>query len=155
MTIGWIMLHHPPHRLITLKRDRFTCKIDLLPFLTTKILILRIILSSLGTPTIMVVSLEMSIETHPKITRMPTRLVFSPGQPQSQKGLWRKRGTRGGRRIRSKEKKTVDISGVFNLSKVLSEGEQRVLSLGLKFAPPHRLNKFETFIDIHKFIKED
>lgn len=52
----------------------------------------------------------------------------------------------------SKENKTLKINGVFNLSSVqLSQGEQRVLRQGLKFEPPQRLNKFETFIDDHNF----
>lgn len=38
------------------------------------------------------------------------------------------------------------------LKNQLSQGEQQVLSQGLKFAPLHKLNTFETFIDVHKCV---
>lgn len=54
------------------------------------------------------------------------------------------------------KKEAININGVFNPSMVcLSQGEQSVLSQGLKFAPPRTLNKFETFIDAHKCIRKN
>lgn len=43
--------------------------------------------------------------------------------------------------------------GLFNLSsKTFTKDEMSVLDKGLKFAPPKQLDKFKTFIDIHKQI---
>lgn len=81
--------------------------------------------------------------------------VFFPGGTMSKKGNRAKRGTRGGRCLRSKKKAGVVDSGIFNLSKAtLSAEEVNVLNHGLKFAPPHTLNKFNTFIDIQKYIRK-
>ena len=45
--------------------------------------------------------------------------------------------------------------GIFNLSsQVLSESEKLILDQGLKFAPPKGLDKFHTFMDIHKFVRK-
>lgn len=37
---------------------------------------------------------------------------------------------------------------------VLTDTEKLVLDKGLKFAPSRRLNKFQTYIDIHKFVRK-
>lgn len=66
-----------------------------------------------------------------------------------------KRGVRGGRRLRIKKKKDVAGTGIFNPSMaILSDAEKHVLDRGLKFAPPRRLNKFETYMDVHKFVRK-
>lgn len=45
--------------------------------------------------------------------------------------------------------------GVFNLStQALTQAELSVLDKGLKHAPPKKLDKFNTFIDIHKYIRK-
>lgn len=64
-----------------------------------------------------------------------------------------KRGSRGGRRTQRRKKKIG--KGVFNLStKELTTQELSILDKGLKFAPQKRLDKFHTFIDIHKFVRK-
>lgn len=48
----------------------------------------------------------------------------------------------------------VVTQGIFNLgAKTLTGSHLQVLNKGLKFAPDKKLNKFETFIGIHKFIR--
>lgn len=43
---------------------------------------------------------------------------------------------------------------IYNLStQVLTEEERALLNKGLKFAPPKRLEKFHTFMDIHNYIR--
>lgn len=49
----------------------------------------------------------------------------------------------------------MNIAGIFNFSGVeLTEDEQRFLSRGLKYAPPRRLSKFYTFVDVQKYIRK-
>lgn len=56
---------------------------------------------------------------------------------------------------RRKEKKSLTGHGVFNLSsKVLTQEELSVLDKGLKYAPPQKIDKFSTFIDVHKYIRK-
>lgn len=53
----------------------------------------------------------------------------------------------GGRRVRTKKNKTIAGAGIFNLSSVtLNANEKQILDKGLKFAPPRKLNKFETYM---------
>lgn len=66
----------------------------------------------------------------------------------------RKRGVRGGRKIRSKKKTGITGQGIFNLSGIpLTSDETAILDKGLKFAPPKPLNKFQTYMDIHKYTR--
>lgn len=45
--------------------------------------------------------------------------------------------------------------GIYNLSHVqFSNDELKVLDLGLKFAPDKSLDKFEVYIDLHKFMRK-
>lgn len=72
------------------------------------------------------------------------------------KHIWgkrkRKRGRRAGRR---EQKKKIPVgAGIFNISgQELDKEELKVLDRGLKYAPVKNLNKFDTFIQIHKYIR--
>lgn len=56
--------------------------------------------------------------------------------------------------MQSKKEKNLTSDGIFNLSSVtLSDPEKSLLNKGLKFAPPRGLDKFQTYIDIHKFVR--
>lgn len=45
--------------------------------------------------------------------------------------------------------------GIFNLSsKTLSDLEISLLNKGFKFAPPKKLNKFQTYIDVHRYVRK-
>lgn len=78
---------------------------------------------------------------------------FSQTQPGLQACHRSKRGTRGGRRVRAKAKKVIAATGNFNsITVVLTDSKKIVLDKGLIFAPPRRPNKFETHMDVHKFI---
>lgn len=62
------------------------------------------------------------------------------------------RGYRGEKR--NKEKGSLD-AGIFNLSSAtFSVEELKVLELSLKYAPSKSVDKFRTFIDLHKFISK-
>lgn len=50
--------------------------------------------------------------------------------------------------------KDVKGNSIFNLSKTtLTQEETFVLNKGLKCVPPKQMNRFNTFIDIHKYIR--
>lgn len=54
-----------------------------------------------------------------------------------------------------KKKAGLKDCGLLHLSTaVISNEERYVLNHGLKFFPPRLLNKLETFIDIHKFVRK-
>lgn len=58
-----------------------------------------------------------------------------------------------GWRAQSKKVKEINGDGIFNLSsQTLTKAETALLSKGLKFAPPKKLNKFQTYMDIHRFV---
>lgn len=45
--------------------------------------------------------------------------------------------------------------GIYNLSNVqFTDDEMKILDLGLKFAPDKSLNKFETYINLQKFMRK-
>lgn len=81
---------------------------------------------------------------------------FSQAQPRSQKGDRTKRGTRGGGRCaQSQTKKDIKGNGISNLSSQdLTDAKIRVLDRGLKIAPPQKLNKFHTYMDIHRYVRK-
>lgn len=69
----------------------------------------------------------------------------------SRKKRWR--GRRAGRKLQKKKVPTGE--GIFNLSGVpLNSNEIKVLDKGLKFAPTNNLNKFETYVNILKYMKK-
>lgn len=54
-------------------------------------------------------------------------------------------------------KKTQNVvgKGIFNLStKVLTDPERVVLEKGLKFVKPRSLDTFQTYMDVHKFVRK-
>lgn len=54
-----------------------------------------------------------------------------------------------------RKEKTVNTAGIFNHSGVeLTEDEQRVLCRGLKHLTPRGLSKFDTFVDVQKYIRK-
>lgn len=54
-----------------------------------------------------------------------------------------------------KKKENLTGQGVFNLSaKSLTKEELSVLDKGLKLAPPRKLDRFGTYIDVHKYIRK-
>lgn len=58
-----------------------------------------------------------------------------------------------GRRIHSKNMEEIEEKGIFNLSKVqLTQEERILLEKDLKYFPPRNFNKFQTFVDVHKFV---
>lgn len=66
-----------------------------------------------------------------------------------------KRGIRGGQRSKVQKEKGVVGQGIYNPSTInLSPDEISLLDKGLKFAPPQRLNKFQTYMDIHKYTRK-
>lgn len=80
---------------------------------------------------------------------------FSPRGSESKKKYRTKQGTRGVRRARSKKKAGLTDTGLFNLSTAtLSHEEKVVLNHGLKFVPPRPLNKLETYMDFHKYVRK-
>lgn len=75
----------------------------------------------------------------------------NPNQYGTNRKGQRKRGKRGGMRIR-KKKRTLGAD-VFNLSSIiLTEEELKVLDLGLKCIPCAKLNTFDTYIDVNKSV---
>lgn len=67
---------------------------------------------------------------------------FSQTQSRGKKAGRKQRGTRGGRRARSKKEKSVKGDGIFNLnSQVLTKSEITLLNKGLKFAPPQEIKQ--------------
>ena len=47
------------------------------------------------------------------------------------------------------------MAGIFNLSSAdFTHAEKIVLDKGLKFVPPKTLNKFDTFMDVQKFVRK-
>lgn len=64
----------------------------------------------------------------------------------------RLRGCRAGRKVQEK-KDGIKTGGIFNLSDtVLSYKETNILHLGLKCGLKRPINKFDVFIDIHKYM---
>lgn len=54
----------------------------------------------------------------------------------------------------TEKRKRVIGEGIFNISNVeLTKEEPQVLDLGLKYAPDKIIDKFETYIDLHKFAR--
>lgn len=55
----------------------------------------------------------------------------------------------------SKKKERAGLGGIFNLSNaILSRKETNILHLGLKCGLKRPINKFDVFIDIHKYIRK-
>lgn len=77
-----------------------------------------------------------------------------PNKDKTGKWQAKERDQRGEENTREKEKGN-NWRGCFNLStQVSTNNEKAILDKGLKFAPPKGLNKFQTFMDIHKYIKK-
>ena len=80
---------------------------------------------------------------------------FSQARPGHKKVSRKRRGNRGGRKHRVQTPQNVVGRGIFNLStKTLTDSEKSLLDKGLKFAPPQSLNRFGTYMDIHKFVRK-
>lgn len=59
------------------------------------------------------------------------------------------------RQIKAKKKKRVTGDSIYNLSThVLSEEEKVILDKSSKSAPPKCLDKFQTFMDVQKYIRK-
>lgn len=84
----------------------------------------------------------------------PPQIFFRGGSQTKRKGE-KMRGSKGGRRSRAKKEKNLENKRVVNLSTIeLSKPESSLLNKGLKFAPSRKLNKFEMFIDINKYVRK-
>lgn len=66
-----------------------------------------------------------------------------------------KRECRRGKWSRSIKQKEVTCEGIFNLSGIeFTKAEKIILNKGLKFVPYKPLNKFQTFIDVQKYVRK-
>lgn len=77
-------------------------------------------------------------------------------KPRYQKASTNRGGVRGGRRLRT-TKKIQNVVGkvIFDLgTKVLTDSDTVVLDKGLKYVPPRILDKFQTYMDVHKFVRK-
>lgn len=87
----------------------------------------------------------------------PIRIIKQWGFPkpiQGTKRLGDQREELEGEAVTNKKEKAPKGAGIFNPRLVvLTDSEKFVLGKGLKYAPQRRLNIFQTYMDIHKFIR--
>lgn len=82
-----------------------------------------------------------------------TTLLGEKSSPLSRPKERRARGCRAGRRVQKKER--AGLGGIFNLTDItLTHKETNILNLGLKCGLKRPINKFDVFIDVHKYMRK-
>lgn len=103
--------------------------------------------------------MERPLETNP-LSQLSTTMVapsrmggtLQPSQGHEDKP---RRGCRAGWRVQQKKEKGTRVSEIYNLSKVtLSQKELNILNAGLKCAVSKPMNKFDVYIDVHRYIRK-